>query len=66
MVKTKFEITGIGLIFGIIFLLAIREWFVEIIQSDVQNFLNTTPVETWFIIAMVALAGAIFLGMGKK
>ena len=66
MANTKLEITGIGLVLGLIFILALREWFVEIVQSDVQNFLNTTPVETWFIIAVIALAGVIILGMGKK
>jgi apolipoprotein N-acyltransferase len=63
---TTIELSGIGLLFGLVFILAIREWFVEFVLDDVTAFLHATPIETWFIIAVLALVGAIGYGMSKK
>ena len=63
---TKIELSGAALLFGLIFILAIREWFVEFVLDDVTRWLHKTPMETWFILAGVGLAGAVILGMKKK
>lgn len=65
MADIKIEVGAAVFLLGLIGILAAREWFVEIVTNDLTAFLRSTPLETWFILAVVCLGGAILLGWKK-